>query len=173
MKMSNLIKLKGIKSKVFLLFFIIMLFSQVILHQVAADKINHGDFEISSGDWIDIPLGTKTIINWQFQVETNERAIYWEIIGYNVFETGWGPRANCTTPVLNETDISYNYVCHGYYAKYHVWSTIVITCTEVEQGNNGFDPTLLLAIGIPIVIVSGIALIVVLYFRHKKNQDFF
>ena len=169
MKMGNLIKFKGIQSKVFLFFLIIILFSQVFLHQVVADEIKDGALEINSGDQINIQLGTSTTIIWQFQVDTNERAIYWEIIGNNVFKTGWGPSANCTTPVLNETDTRYEYVCHGYYAKYHVWKTVIVTCSET----NGFDPIIFLYIGIPIVLVSGIALVVVIFLRRKKNQDIF
>jgi len=169
MKMGNSIKLKGIQSKVFLFFFITILFSQVFLHQVVADEIKDGALEINSGDRINIQPGTSTTIIWQFQVDTNERAIYWEIIGNNVFKTGWGPSANCTTPVLNETDIEYEYVCHGYYAKYHVWKKVIVTCIETI----GFDPIIFFYIGIPIVLVSGIALVVVIYLRRKKNQDVF
>ena len=176
MKMGNLIKLKGLLSKIFLLFFIAILFSQVFLHQVVADEIKDGTFEINSGDWINIQCGTNTTILWQFQVDTNERAIYWEIMGYNdFFKTGWGPNASFTTPILNETDARYEYVCHGYYAKSHVWSTMVVTCTETGQinGNNGVDPMIFIYIGIPIILVSGIALVVVVYLRRKKKQDFF
>ena len=177
MKMVNLINKKGIRTKLILFFVIALIFSQVSLHQVVADETKDGSFEINSGDWINIQLGTDITLIWQFQVDTNERAIYWEIIGYDVFETGWGPNANCTTPVLNQTDTRYEYVCHGYYAKYHVWSTMIVTCTETGQvnggGNDGFDPIIFLYIGIPAVSICAIALVVVIYLRRKKKKDFF
>jgi len=56
-----------------------------------------------------------------------------------------------------------------YYAKYHVWKTMIVRCLET----NGFDPIIFLYIGIPIVLVSGIALVVVIFLRRKKNQDIF
>ncbi len=177
MKMGILIKLKGKQSKVFLFFFFTILFSQVFLHQVVADEIKDGPLEINSGDWFNIQLGTNTTIFWQFQVDTNERAIYWEIIGDNVFKTGWGPTANCTTPVLNGTDTRYEFVCHGYYAKYYVWSKVIVTCTEIEPtnggGDNGDDPIFFLYLGISIVLVTGISIAVAFYLKYKKNQESF
>ncbi len=180
MKMVNLINKKGIRTKIILLFISAIIFTQVYIHQAVADddEIKDGTLEINSGDWINIQFGTSVTIVWQFQVDTNERAIYWEITGYNVFETGWGPSANCTTPVINETKTSYEYVCHGYYAKYHVWSTMIVTWTKTGQenggGNDGLDPIISFYIVIPIVSVGAIAIaIVIIYFRRKKKQEFF
>lgn len=175
MKMVNLINFKNVCTKMILFFIMAILFSQVFIHQVVADETKDGSLEISSQDWINIQCGTSTTIIWQFQVDTNERAIYWEIIGDNVLETGWGPNANYTTPILNETDNRYEYVCHGYYAKSHVWSTVIVTCTETGQtnGNNGVDPMMFFYIGIPIISVIAIASGVLVYLKHKKKQDFF
>ena len=63
-----------------------ILFNQVFIHRVVADETKDGSLEINSQDWINIQCGTSTTIIWQFQVDTNERAIYWEIIGDNVLE---------------------------------------------------------------------------------------
>jgi len=171
MKMVNLIKRNGMRTKIILLFIIIIIFCQVSIHQVVADETKDGPLEISDGDLINIQCGTSYTLSWQFQVDTNERAIYWEIIGYKVVKSGWGPDVNCTTPVLNETGTTYEYVCHGYYAKYHVQSTMIVTCTKTGQpnggGNDGLDPTIILYIGIPIILVCGIALIIVIYLRRK------
>lgn len=177
MKMVSSINCKNVGIKIILFFIITILFSQVFMHQVAADETKDGVLEINDGDWINIQCGTSTTIIWQFQVETNERAIYWEIIGDNSLETGWGPNANFTTPILNETDTSYEYECHGYYAKYHVWSTMIVTCTETGQinggGNNGVDPMIFFYIGVPIIAVIAIASGVFVYLRRKKKGDFF
>ena len=177
MKMVHLINHNGIRIKIVLLFIITIIFCQMSIHHVVADETNDGPLAISEGDVINIQCGTSYTLSWQFQVDTNERAIYWEIIGYNVVKSGWGPNANCTTPVLNETGTTYEYVCHGYYAKYHVQSTIIFTCTKTGQvnggGNEGFDPIIILYIGVPIILVSGIGLIIVIYLRRKKKQDFF
>ena len=144
MKMVKSINFKWKKIKIIFLFFFILLLSQSFLPRVAADELADGPLKISSGDWINIQKGTNIIIFWQFNVSENERAIYWEVEGYDVFQSGWGPDANCTTPILNETDTTYEYHCHGYYAKYYVYSTIIITCTETGQPNDTeqgvFDP---------------------------------
>ena len=177
MKMVNLINYKRVYTKIILFFIMAILFSQVFMHQVVADEIKDEALEINSEDWINIQCGTNTTILWQFQVDTNELAIYWEIIGDNVLETGWGPNASFTTPILNETDTRYEYVCHGYYAKYHVWSTMIVTCTETGQtnggGNNGVDPMIFFYIGVPIISVIAIASGVLVYLRRKKKQDFY
>jgi len=167
MKMVNLINFKGMRTKIILLFIIAIIFCQVSIHQVVADEIQDGPLKINSGNYIDIERGTSITLSWQFQVDTNERAIYWEITGYDVTKTGWGPKANCTTPVLNEEGSSYEYVCHGYYAKYHVWSSMIIACKGSGGGNDFFDPIIFLYIGIPTILVCGIALIIVIYLRRK------
>lgn len=181
MKMVNLIKRNSIRTKVILLFITAIIFTQVYIHQAIADddETKDGVLEINTGDWINILIGTNVTIFWQFQVDTNERAVYWEIREDNIlfFKTGWGPSANCTTPVLNETDTRYEYVCHGYYAKYHVWSTMIVTCTETGQPNggenDGFDPIIAFYIVIPIVSVGAIAIAIVIYLKRKKKKDFF
>ncbi|MFX1574175.1 MAG: hypothetical protein ACFFB0_15635 [Promethearchaeota archaeon] len=179
--MVNLIKRNSIRIKMILVFIVAILFSQLYINQVVADEdqIKDGALEINSGDWINILIGTNATISWQFQVDTNERAIYWEIKEDNIlfFKSGWGPNANCTTPVLNDTKSRLEFVCHGYYAKYHVWSTIIVTCTKTGQpkggGNNGFDPIIFLSIGIPVVSVVVIASVILIYLRRKKKKEFF
>ncbi|MFW9877406.1 MAG: hypothetical protein ACFFG0_30320 [Candidatus Thorarchaeota archaeon] len=177
--MVNSINPRGISVKIILLFVIILLLNQVFLPQVVADELEDGPVKISSGDFINVQPGDNTIIFWNFTVLTNERAIYWEIVGYGVYETGWGPNANCTTPILNEEGARYDYECHGYYAKYHVWSVMTVTCSETGQVNNGGDNNnntpliLLLSIGIPAVSVCAVAVAIVLYLKHKKQKDFF
>jgi len=179
MKMVNLIKGNNIRRKLILLFITAIIFTQVYIDQAIADEdeIKDGVLEINAGDWINIQCGTNKTILWQFQVDTNERAIYWEITGYNVFNTGWGSSANCTTPILNETNARYEYVCHGYYAKYHVWSTMIVTCTKTGQtnggGDGGPDPIIILSIVIPVISVGALAIAVVIYLKRKKKQDFF
>lgn len=180
--MANSINHKDKRTKIILLFIMIILLNQVFIHKGLADEIEDGPLKISSSDWINIQLDTNITLFWQFQVGTNEAAIYWEIIGDDgLFKTGWGPSTNCTTPILNETGKSYEYVCHGYYAKYHVWSTKIVTCTETGQndgtdggGNDGVDPRIFLYIGISAVSVSLIAFVVIFfYLRRKKKKDFF
>jgi len=183
MKMVNRINLRKIRIKIILLFGMVILLNQVFLPQVAADELEDGPLKINSGDFINVQPGSNTTIFWVFTVLTNERAIYWEINGYDVFETGWGPNANCTTPVLNEEGATYNYECHGWYQQYHVWSEMIVTCSEsgpVDDGDGsnggGSDNnylTIILAIGIPVISVCAIALVVVFYLKSKKKKDFF
>ncbi|MFX1371168.1 MAG: hypothetical protein ACFFCE_04860 [Promethearchaeota archaeon] len=175
--MVNSVNYKHKRTRISLLFIMALLFGQVFTPQVKADD-EDGPLKISNEGWIQIQVNTSTTLFWQFQVNTNELAIYWEILGDVFLEYGWGPDANCTTPILNETGKNYEYTCHGYYAKYHVYSTIIVTCTAPGQsngngnGNNSIDP-MIFYIGIPVASVAVIALGVVFYLRHKKKKAFF
>ncbi|MFW9874886.1 MAG: hypothetical protein ACFFG0_17405 [Candidatus Thorarchaeota archaeon] len=175
--MGKQIYLRSIKVKTFILFSMFLLFIQVFTSQVAADQLEDGPLKINSGDFINVQPGYNTMIFWNFTALTNERAIYWEIVGYGVYETGWGPNANCTTPVLNEEGTRYDYECHGYYAKYHVWSKMIVSCSETGQvdggGDNNIPLILLLFIGIPVVSVCVVAIFIVIYLKRKKQKDFF
>jgi hypothetical protein len=168
-------KIRSLKKKGTVILFFILLLSHLPFQNVKADNLSSGPFSISYGSEITIKNGTSADLYWHFDVEENERAIYWEVVeGNATFKTGWGSEVNYSTPTLDDPNRVYHFECHGYYAKYHVWSTTNVSLTVPERPGFSLTTTeAILFIGIPLVTLVVIGVIIFVY-RHSKNkQDFF
>jgi hypothetical protein len=168
-------KISHLKKKGIIISFFIIFLCYLPCQNVKADNLSSGPFSISYGSEITIKNGTTTDLYWHFDVEENERAIYWEIIeGNTTFKTGWGPEVNYSTPTLDDPDKVYLFECHGYYARYHVWSTINVSLTVPENPSFSLITTeTFLFIGVPLITLVIIGVIIFVYRRSKYKQDFF
>lgn len=128
--------------KLILSFIIGLLIFQAILPYIKADDLEDGPLEVSTTQGsFNVFIGSNITITWSFNVPSHEYAVYWEIIGHGVNKSGWGINANCTTPVITTNGSVWTYNCSGYYAKFHVWSTVSVIGQEIVTGreNDGID----------------------------------